>query len=100
MPGYADGATPTAAVGSAWPDGLRYLTRRPPAVGIDRTCCSACSQGHTRCKVPGALGGVLWAHEGDASSGRVEVQGIAPAAFKALLQFVYTDTAPELDQEA
>jgi hypothetical protein len=31
---------PTAAVGLAWPDGLRYLTRRPPAVGIDGTCCS------------------------------------------------------------
>jgi hypothetical protein len=39
-PGYADGSTPTAAVGSAWPDGLRYLARRPLAVGIDRTFCS------------------------------------------------------------
>jgi hypothetical protein len=31
---YADRATPTAAVGSAWPDGLLQLTRRPSAVGI------------------------------------------------------------------
>jgi hypothetical protein len=31
---------PTAAVGLAWPDGVRYLTRRQPAVGIEGTCCS------------------------------------------------------------
>ncbi|CAM0909303.1 unnamed protein product [Alopecurus aequalis] len=35
----------------------------------------------------------------EARSGRVEVQGVAPAAFKAMLNFIYTDTAPELDQE-
>jgi hypothetical protein len=41
-PDYADGAMPTAAVGSAWPDRLRQLTRRPSAVDIAVTCCNAC----------------------------------------------------------
>ena len=34
----------------------------------------------------------------EASSRRIEVEDMEPAAFGALLGFVYTDTVPELDR--
>ncbi|WVZ79016.1 hypothetical protein U9M48_026644 [Paspalum notatum var. saurae] len=36
----------------------------------------------------------------EGSSGSVEIVDMDPAVFRAMLQFIYTDTAPELDDEA
>jgi speckle-type POZ protein len=41
----------------------------------------------------------FFGHMREASAGRVVIKDMDPQAFKAMLQFIYTDTVPELDQE-
>ncbi|XP_037470324.1 BTB/POZ and MATH domain-containing protein 1-like, partial [Triticum dicoccoides] len=41
----------------------------------------------------------FFGHMREASSQHVVVEDMEPAAFKAMLHFIYTDTVPELDQE-
>ncbi|KAI4970111.1 hypothetical protein ZWY2020_001025 [Hordeum vulgare] len=41
----------------------------------------------------------FFGHMREASSPNVVIEDMEPAAFKAMLHFIYTDTVPELDQE-